>query len=179
MVASLYQIAHPPTRQLIAINNPPHWFGAIWALNLRLCVLQYHSSLPPAHIKLEVKNVLTQGSPATDIAFPAVTICTAGMNLNAVKAALRLDQIDWEKNQEDRSSRRRKRNAAEGQLDPDPEYLRSRFGCPQLLSVQRSVRSMKTAWLGCGATFIIGAPPSPMRWNEKNPINGCLAVGVH
>ena len=74
--------------------------------------------------------LLIQVSPVTDIDFPSITICTAGMNLNAVKAALRLDQMDWEKNQEDKSSKRRKRNVAEGQLDPEPEYLRSRFGSP-------------------------------------------------
>ena len=68
-------------------------------------------------------------SPVTDVDFPSVTICTAGMNLNAVKAALRLDQMKWEKNEEDKSSKRRKRDA-EDQDDPDPEYLRSRFGSP-------------------------------------------------
>ena len=62
-------------------------------------------------------------NPVTDIAFPAVTICTAGMNLNAVKAALRLDQVEWEENREE-SSGRKKRDAE------DPEYLRSRFGSP-------------------------------------------------
>ena len=68
-------------------------------------------------------------SPVTDVDFPSVTICTAGMNLNAVKAALRLGQMKWEKNKEDKSSKRRKRDA-EDQDDLDPEYLRSRFGSP-------------------------------------------------
>ena len=49
-------------------------------------------------------------------------LCLRG--LNAVKAALRLDQMKWEKNEEEKSSKRRKRDAK----NPDPEYLRSRFG---------------------------------------------------
>ena len=81
-------------------------------------------------------------SPVTDVDFPAVTICTAGMNLNAVKAALRLDQMKWEKNKEDKSSKRRKRDA-EDQDDLDPEYLRSRFGSPDfpVLEVVRGLEN--------------------------------------
>ena len=70
--------------------------------------------------------LLTQVSPVADVDFPSVTICAAGMNLNAVKAALRLDQMEWEKNEEG-SSNRRKRYAEDGD-DPDPEYLLARFG---------------------------------------------------
>ena len=32
-----------------------------------------------------------QVSPVSELSFPAVTICTAGMNLNAVKVALNID----------------------------------------------------------------------------------------
>ena len=67
-------------------------------------------------------------NPVTDIAFPAVTICTASMNLNAVKAALRLDQMEWEKNREESSGR--KKRDAQDRDHPGPEYLRSRFGSP-------------------------------------------------
>ena len=62
----------------------------------------------------------TVSSPVTELAFPAVTICTAGQNLNTIKAALYMDQKEWVEKNKSPAPRE-----VEG-LDPD--YLEAVFG---------------------------------------------------
>ena len=67
-------------------------------------------------------------SPVSELSFPAVTICTAGMNLNAVKVALNIDKVQWGRSRGE--AFRRGKREVEDKDSLDQEYLRSRFGSP-------------------------------------------------
>ena len=59
--------------------------------------------------------------PITDLSFPAVTICSKGLNMEAVKMAVEQDYIQWSNDQT-----RRKREVSTGSTVE--EFMRTRFG---------------------------------------------------
>ena len=76
------------------------------------------------HGNRTVTSLQSAASSTSSVAFPAVTICTEGQNLNAIRAALEQDQREWAENRgREKASVRRKR-----QVDLDPDYLESVFG---------------------------------------------------
>ena len=59
--------------------------------------------------------------PITDLSFPAITICSKGLNMEAVKLAVEQDYVQWSSEQ-----MRRKREVSTG--SSVEEFMRARFG---------------------------------------------------
>ena len=78
--------------------------------------------------------------PVTELDFPAVTICSDGLNMNAVERALQKDlELWWEK--EEAKGARKKRSTPEGSID---HFMMDKFNLEPGKSIFDVLRALST-----------------------------------